>query len=154
MQWNHNYMSWYPWKENTSCVSRCGPVPQHKFYKSQPNNRYYWKQLYRYVHFNSWSSQLNMIQEGREKGLTKSIQTPSVHQPKQAVTLRKYMLLMLDEQAFPSSPPLPKTGRWASLTLAHPLCDSHLAGGQRLHLESIISVLGCCTESLKKRKNR
>lgn len=46
-----------------------------------------------------------MIQEGREEGLTKSIHSPSVHQPKQAVTLIKYMLLMLDEQGFPSSPP-------------------------------------------------
>lgn len=41
---------------------------------------------------------------------------------------------------------------WASLTLAHPLCDPCLAGRQRLHLESVIGVLGRCTEPLKKRK--
>lgn len=46
-----------------------------------------------------------VIQEGREKGRTKSRRTPSVYQPKQVVALRKYTVLVLDEKGFPSSPP-------------------------------------------------
>lgn len=85
----------------------------------------------------------------RRRGRRKGPGPDSVQQPREVLAQRKHTVLVLDEKGFPPSPP---QSRWASLTPAQPLWGSLLAGGQRLHLESIISVLGSCTEPLEKRK--
>lgn len=57
-----------------------------------------------------------------------------------------------DEKSFPLHPLSLPPSVWASLAAAHPHCDSRLAGGQGLHLESIVCVLGRCAEPLRKRE--
>lgn len=130
-------------------VRRCGLVPQHKPYKKKKKII----SLIPTIIGNNFTDMYILIAEAvtwfRRRGRRKGPGPDSVHQPKEVLAHREHTVLVLDAKGFPPSPPQSK---WASLTPAHPLWGSHLAGGQRLHLESIISVLGCCTEPLKKRK--
>lgn len=128
-------------------VRRCGLVPKHKpdqKKKNEPNTPYNWKQLYRYVHSKSRSSYI--IQEQREKEKARS----RFCAPTQggSCTEKTHSACVGWKRLSPLSSP-----KQVGIShFAHPLRGSPLARGQRLHLESIISVLGGCTEPLQKRK--
>lgn len=128
-------------------VRRCGLVPTTQTWPKKKIS------LIPTIIGNNFTDMYILIAEAvtwfRRRERRKRPGSDSVHQPKEVLAHRKHTVLVLDEKGFPPSPP---QSRWASLTLAHPIWGSHLAGGQRLHLESIVSVLGCCTEPLKKRK--